>query len=205
MIDPAEKYFPKSSLKDRGWTEAGIKRFLGAPDKTKANPMYRSAGAPMQLFLRSRVEEIESSAAWIDWETKSKKRSATVASAAEVRRAKTIAYVESLQIVVPKMSPDRLVETAVSHYNSLWSDRGREKCASSNSDSDFLNRISVNYLRHELSCYEQELSRIFGQTGADEARLLLRENILDAIGRVYPHLAGECNRQFEAAQKKLVA
>ena len=50
-------YITKSTVKgDYGLTDSMIKE-LGEPDKIKPNPHYRSAGAPMQLYLRERVEK----------------------------------------------------------------------------------------------------------------------------------------------------
>lgn len=49
-------YITKSTVKeDYGLTDGMIKQ-LGEPDKTAPNPHYRSS-APMQLYLRSRVEQ----------------------------------------------------------------------------------------------------------------------------------------------------
>lgn len=49
-------YITKSTLKsDYNLTDALIKK-LGEPDKTAPNPHYRKA-APMQLYLRTRVEQ----------------------------------------------------------------------------------------------------------------------------------------------------
>src|ERR1017187_5255409 len=47
---------------------------------------------------------------------------------------------------------------------------------------EFLSRISVNYLRHQLATYEEQLYEIAGKTGADGAPIDLRE-MYDGIGR----------------------
>ena len=53
-----EEHLTKSRLKDRGWTESLINKFLGEPDLTKDNPMYRCA-APMCLYSLKRIEQVE--------------------------------------------------------------------------------------------------------------------------------------------------
>ena len=45
-----KKYYRSSELKQRGWTEGLIRKFLPKPDETKTNPIVKSA-APMKLFL----------------------------------------------------------------------------------------------------------------------------------------------------------
>ncbi len=66
----------------------------------------------------------------------------------------------------------------------------------------FLARISVNYLRHMLTSYEDELTRIYGKTGVREAYLELNEKIYEAIGDTYEEvwweLVEECDRQYRA-------
>jgi len=59
----------------------------------------------------------------------------------------------------------------------------------------FLHRITVNYLRHELTGYEAVLGSLRGLIGRAEASQLIRGRILAAIAEAYPWLAGECRRQ----------
>ena len=47
-----------SQLKARGWTEGLIRSVLGAPDKRRKNPNYRSA-APLRLYFLGRVLDAE--------------------------------------------------------------------------------------------------------------------------------------------------
>jgi len=63
MIHPTiekPQYLTKAKLKERGWTDKLIGRFLSQPDKTKTNPHYK-AGPPMCLYCLQRVEQIEAS------------------------------------------------------------------------------------------------------------------------------------------------
>lgn len=52
-----------TGLRARGWTPATIRRFLGEPDATRPNPVFRNR-APMQLFEASRVEAAEQHSEW---------------------------------------------------------------------------------------------------------------------------------------------
>jgi hypothetical protein len=56
-----------STLKERGWTNAAVRRWLGQEDATLPNPYYRSAGAPMRLFVLRRVEAVEATPEFRAW------------------------------------------------------------------------------------------------------------------------------------------
>lgn len=60
MSDKSDRYFRKSQLKERGWTETGIKKFLKHPDSYEPNPIHPN-GAPMGFFLMSKVTKLERS------------------------------------------------------------------------------------------------------------------------------------------------
>jgi hypothetical protein len=68
--------------------------------------------------------------------------------------------------------------------------------ATTNSDARFLERILVNYIRHQLTIYESELEEIYGKVGNDDGYKLLNNKIYDKISEVYPSLKNECNRQL---------
>lgn len=59
--------------RNRAWTAAGIKRFLGTPDKLITNPAFRSAGK-MRLYLISRVEVVEATPEWDAWVARNARR-----------------------------------------------------------------------------------------------------------------------------------
>lgn len=164
--------------------------------KTVKNPHY-SSGPPARLV---RVADIEANLASLkrsaDEQERHEESSRRSKENAEKRRADLLQWVDHLEVEVVKRDPTELVKVACKHYNHLWMDRGREdKYASPKDSPDFLNRITVNMLRHEGTEYEELLVRAFGAVGADEARVRIKERVLDAIAAQYPHLAGECERQ----------
>ena len=60
-------YYRNSELKQRGWTDGLIKKFLPKPDETKTNPVIKSA-APMKLYKIKRVKEASLSAMSLDYQ-----------------------------------------------------------------------------------------------------------------------------------------
>ena len=96
-------------LKDRGWTEALVKQFLGVPDALKPNPYY--------------------------------------------------------------------------HWENAWRHGAIWEPATEQSDPAFLERITVNYIRHQLTSYDTHLEQAAGQIGVHQAGKVIRRRIYDAIAR----------------------
>lgn len=185
-----DDFYGAPQLKERGWTETMIRDLIGEPDAIRTNQARRS-GPPVRLWLRRRVEEVEASTEFARRASRGKRRSESGKEAA-VRQDELIRrQVRSVPVRIPEFDDDELTERACAHYNS----RSWEFRASPDSDRDFLDRIEVNYLRHERSDYEARLDSLFGQVGRRKAGAVVRNRILDAIADVYPHLDAECDRQ----------
>lgn len=197
-----------SSLKERGWTDGAITRFLGDPDALATNPNYRR-GPQMRLYNLTRVEDTEKSDQWRDWFDKSKARR-EAASARQTKRmdycrSELVAEINAVTIRIPHMAEDELYRVAVANRNDQadWhaADRGSYEmhhATVATADTAALQRWAVNYLRHVETEYDWLLDRVTGRVGVDEGRRLIRKRILDAIAAQYPHLAQECARQITA-------
>lgn len=107
-----------------------------------------------------------------------------------------IAYVDALEIVIPDMTKKNLVREACAHYNLYNKQNGRT--ASPKDPDEFIFRISVNYLRHALTRYEDELARFAGHDDEKAAHDALKEKILNAIAKAYPWIRKECAAQIAA-------
>jgi hypothetical protein len=191
----------KAALKERGWTDAGIRRFLPEPDEQKINPRYRSA-APMLLWNLDRVETIETSSEWQEWKAKSSAHSAEMLKVADVQRQQLLDEISGYPVRLRKMPKEKLTLAACRHYNDRQNDGygvplivSGDNLASPDSDEAFLDRITVNYLRHHCSNYETELEKTFGKVGVQQAYEVIRNRVLQAIAEAYPKLKAECERQ----------
>lgn len=185
------EYLPLSHLNRRGWTPALIRRFLGKPDQEKTNPRFASA-PPMKLYEKQRVEQAEGSSEFKGAQASRKGRREAAQKGLDTKRKKIDAYVEQLEIEVPQLEREELIQRACDHYNIGRFDDNR---ASPDSDVEFLERICVNYLRHCLTSYEDHLDEITGKVGAPYASLEIKEKVLEKIGEAYEWLADECSRQ----------
>ena len=193
---------PTRLKSERFWTDTLINRYLGEPDKFVKNPHYRS-GPPMALYDLDRVIACEHqpdvAEALQRIAERRPQRQRAAQDIAQRKRQAVLDWVRSLSIQLPVLSHNQLIHQACDHYNTLWDARGRyDKWASPSDDPAFLARITVNYLRHACSPYDDRLDDLFGQIGATEGRPLLKQRVLTAIARQYPDLASECRRQQRA-------
>ena len=85
---------------------------------------------------------------------------------------------------------------AVQDYN----ENSREFRASLDSDPAFLERITVNYIRHSLTDYDRSLAELAGKTGIVSGVAAIREKVYGAIAAAYPDLSDECDRQMRARE-----
>jgi hypothetical protein len=170
-----KNYYRSSELKQRGWTEGLIKKFLPKPDETKTNPIVKSA-APMKLYKIKRVERIEKSEKFIKAMESISKRKAAARKAVETKTAKTIEWANSVNFNVPTFSKDKLERNAIYHYQQY-----HDTIICGSIDEDFINRISTNYIRHECTKYDRIIDSLYGSVGKQKAYDIIKEKINQEI------------------------
>lgn len=198
--------FAKSQLLERGWTKGAIEKWLGGCDIEVDNPHYKS-GAPMQIYSLNRVLKAESKEDWQEWYENSLNKRSKLSNAGKERvekiRSELMNQVHSLNISFPKMTRQKLRLVAVNHYNDSAIERGKNLITKNDLwDDSFLNRITVNYLRHCYNEYDERLWRMTGMVGNRDAYVVLKTRILSQIASQYPHLASEAGRQASRYKQK---
>lgn len=194
-------YIGTPALRDRGWTEAAIKRFLGEPDKRIPNPVYRSA-APARLYSTARAAQAEAASEWQQWRRAADQRSARSTAVASAKRAALLAEVDALDIRVPVVSLDVLAAQSVRHRNARDAERAWDRgevpfsADASTVGQETLDRWMVNYLRHHHTSYDADLSQLYGKVGRQSAQAAIRRRVYEVIAGTYTSLAAECARQL---------
>lgn len=189
-----DDYTTRTRLKEQGWTDGMIKKMLGEPDATRPNPHYKSA-APMALYELKRVKKVEKTTTFKTEMEKAAQRKQSAQKAVRTKTERAKQYAMTVKVSVPTMDYNLLVKRACCSYND-WHEYDRygrhneyfTPADSMHSDPDFLHRITMNYLRHECTAYEQQLYKLFGKTGINEAHDILQRRINDEICRIYPQL-----------------
>jgi hypothetical protein len=130
------------------------------------------------------------------------KRSANAKETAGKRKEALLSNIRAMEIRMIKLPAPQILNNAISSYNAFTCERGNgdRLPASVWSDKVFLERIQVNYIRHELTDYDYELENIAGKVGVLEARDIIRDKILDAISDNYPYLQGAVDSQRQRYQ-----
>lgn len=195
----------KTEIKSRGWTKGLMNKFLPEPIKSVINMFYKS-GPLIDLFSLEQIVQIEASTEFLAAQEVASKRSLSAKQAAKTKEAATLKWADELPAPqIPIYPKEELYLCAAKHYEEFHEYRSRhrsdyddliKKVDVESAPEDFLQRIAVNFLRHDQSPYEERLSDTFRLVGGREAKLIIYEKILDAIAEAYPWLSDECNRQF---------
>jgi hypothetical protein len=163
----------------------------GEPDRLSTNPNYRS-GPQMRLYDLHRVEQIESqadvAAALAKASIHREFRGSLARAAAERSRSTQLQETDELDFFVPRRSPENVRLAAIKHYNERNAG-GPERSAGPEDDSSFLNRITLNFIRHQLTDYDRILSDLEGKIGKTEAYFLIRDRFDQKILATYPEFA----------------
>lgn len=206
-------FYNKTELKERGWTETAITKFLGNPDRKGKNRKGRKG--KVSLYFKERVHHAEQTPNFKEWKLKSAARSQASLAAAEKKRQETLTKVSSrldsidLKDEYKHLARQELRQQASESFLAIEKrreerSRGKyvaEQITSRRTDA-FFDRIEANYLRHEGTVYDEELKEYFNATGVGQAIDMVREKIYNTIASYYPHLKEECEKQLGKRRSK---
>lgn len=188
-----------SELKGLGWSPALIAKLLPEP-ALKRNPMF-ACTAPMKLWNISDVEKAMQTQEFQDHLAKHKERQKAAQKAVETKKQKARQELERVKesIEVEVIGKSRLrKETINAKRDWFWSHDNFDDPRQA--DEATQQRWMVNYIRHNLTTYEDGLYEIYGKTGKDELYSDLKECVLEKIAEAYPYLADECYSQINYMQ-----
>jgi hypothetical protein len=168
-----------------------VRDLLGEEDQRRRNPWYGSA-APVRLWSWKRVLAAEATGDFAARREAVARRQRAARDAARVRAQRLREWAETVVITVGRMPVGVAMARATESYNR-W--HQTEDPAGPWSDDAFLARITVNFLRHESTPYDDEMAACRGLPGVRRAQSIVRARVLAAIGEAYPALAKECERQ----------
>lgn len=186
--------YTQSQLRERGWTVAAINRFLGEPD------YVGGWSRTYYLYTEARVHAAEMTDQYRAWREASLARTARSKASASRRRAQLLQALQDWHPdfdIAEDVTLGEVIGDGIEAYNlhqratrdePYWADR--------KSDRAFLDRITVNYLRHNVTDYDDMLQELRGRVGVRDAEDLFRERVYEAIASRFPELAEECGRQL---------
>lgn len=192
MADTLELLSKTAVTKRPGWSKTLVERLLGDPDETTTHSTYKTL---IGLYRQERILEAEKSQGYLDYQEKLAKRKKASIKAVKTKTDRLMDEITAMEIKVVAMPLKKAMTRAVHAYNNWNSEY--DKHASLKDDLGFLRRITVNFIRHELSSYDETLYEIAGRTGSVEGRDQIWKKIFGEIAQAYPDLASECEAQLE--------
>lgn len=146
----------------------------------------------MQLYDIGKVQRIESSQSFKEDFEKVYKHKLAGKERTRRKHDELIMYANGVQINIPTIEKDKLIKLACDHYNwwNDWKEWGYDDFirATPSCEESFLKRICINYLRHQCTCYDDELGKFYRKVGIQDAYDILRTRINEAIRQKYEWL-----------------
>lgn len=200
MVSVNEETVTQTAVKEMGFTDKLIKELLPEP-KLVTNPYYKSA-AKMKLWKLSDVEKAMENPIFQESLKKREKHKAAAEKAVATKKAKlqaeTDKFIESIKI---KHMDIKEIRASALEAQQCWYDykyntrRNFDFQYAYDADEDTITRWMVNYIRHEMTSYDEQLYSMKGRTGIHDMYPEIRNVILDKIAVIYPELAQECEKQ----------
>jgi len=189
-----KEFITKTEIKTRRkWTESLITKYLPDPDLIKNNPMFRGA-SEMKLYKVSRIDEIEKCELFlIDFQKTSLRRKKSK-KMVNTKTDNLLNKISNFSISVKEYNRQELIKMVIDSYNQR--NNHKEPISQRETDQTTMERLMVNYIRHELTSYDDILMELYSKTGKEQAYKLLNERIYKSIGEVYPYLIEECALQI---------
>lgn len=200
-IEWKPEYYSQTTLKSFGFTAKMIETMLSEP-VLKPNPHYKCA-APMKLWLITEVDAVMQTDEFKEAVKKRESRRQGAAKAVETKRAKLHAEIleKCKHIKVRRWDLTKLRRQTISdkqawyNYQSMLRDGRCEYRDADTADDDTVQRWMVNFIRHNLTEYDDVLYEMSGRVGCHDEYYHYREAVLAKIAEVYPELKDECELQ----------
>lgn len=191
-----EQLISQSGVLSMGFTKSMIDKLL-PPPVLKRNPRYASA-APMKLWREEDVRSVMETQEFQKMSAKSAARKAAAAKAVETKRQNAELVTDELikHISVRRWNMATLERKTLDEKELRNLEHGNYDVPTP--DARTLERWMVNFIRHNLCDYDDNLDELFGLVGKEELYKKLKAETLAKIAEVYPELKEECKRQAQA-------
>ena len=204
MIVKRDMITQSTVLERPGWSRTLVKRLLGEPDQRKKCPGRKRL---MCLYALERVEQCEKTEAFLTAQASLAKRVMAAEKGVATKTARLLADIDAMVVEVRTLDERELLQRSIQSYNQrldVTADDYMPPLASLDSDPEFLQRICVNYIRHELTRYDRMLSATAGKTGIASAVDAIRTKVYAAISAAYPALTQECDWQLMVRRADII-
>ena len=169
-------------LKSRGWTAGMIRQLLPPPIHRERNP-HVAIALGQRLWAKEHVDEIEAGEHFERTRVRSLERSDRAKSKRRVLADALVIFARNIQIEVPNISVDELVEIGERRFY------GEQACMTDEAGHTLGWQIGAReYLLEAVSTADYSLDECYGKCGVCRARGVLQERKLLALAERFPEL-----------------
>lgn len=184
-----EKLISLAGLTERGWTKTMVEKMNLQVVKTVPNPHHKSA-PPMKLYDLKTVKRKEKNKTFQLLAEKANKRKMSAKKAVETKMNKMNEYLLNLKIKIPNTNKENILLQSVRQHNQIQDHyQNYDSCINEkdieNVDTKRQIRIVANYIRHQMTDYEEILYDNTGKTGIHHAHDFLKEKITNMVIEKY--------------------
>ena len=174
-----------------GFTDSIIKTLNIVPTEIKPNPHNKKNF--MKLYSEEYIDTILKSSEFVNLVGKNINRRLGALKSTNTKVEKLMRDIDNLNITIKRIENVELL--ALHQYNEY--NITQLRLANVKADVRFLDRLCVNYIRHELTNYDNSLDFTVGKVGKYKAFNRINEKIYTRIKEVYPQYSEECDRQLK--------
>lgn len=186
-----------STVKSYGFTDKLIRELLPEPELV-VNPHYRS-GPKMKLWDVNVVESAMKTEIFAVEMEKRNKRKESAKKAVQTKTSRLQLQVDEFikSVRISRVSIEKLRFAAIRDKQRWYDSNGIYDKFAEYADDATVKRWMVNYIRHNMVEYDQEIDDMKGKTGKSLLYFELHNGVLHKISEVYPELEDECLRQIK--------
>lgn len=186
-----DKKLCKSDLKDLGFSESMIEKLLPEPQRKRT-----SMGRYALLWDSNVVSAVMETNEFKSLHEKHLSRKQVAYNAVETKREKSFEWLEGKirEIKVTRIDINLLEDLAI-EFQQFRNSHKDYVITKDFIPRDVMERWCVNYIRHNLTEYDDTLFDSKDKVGASVIRNEYRQSLFKKIKAVYPEFADECDKQ----------
>ena len=189
------KKYNKKKLLEFGFNEKLISELLPLPELVR-NPFYKCA-SPMQLWLGKDIINPKKTKKFKENLEKKITRKEIYDRAILTKKEKLMKEIDEKinQIEVETIDKEELITLTLDNQNNYYNLMNIDYYASRY--DIHLPRWMINFIRHNLTSYDEVLFEIRGRTGIKEAYLKYKKAVLIKIAISYPYLKEDIEKEYK--------
>lgn len=199
-----EEYITVTGLVEkRGWTRSMATKLLENLDYKEVNNPHYKCAAPMTLYYLKDIKRIEKTKKFAQLKEKAEKRKISAKKAVETKINTTMDIADTFSVTVERIDLEDLEEFTLEEkqywYDNNWNSDYYRNAYSA--DEETIKRWMVNFIRHNLSDYEEQLEILEGRTGKNKGYWHFKIKLAEEMKKVYPELEKDIDKYMLGIQE----